>query len=137
MEDLLRRLPNFLGDKLPGVPDVILHVGTNNIETELLQTKIDRFKRLVHTVKKHAQDRVFHLTEVAPQHNVKTKVKIQKLNTAIKEMCKESTNVRFIQTNLDLLLHLRDNDIHLNWQGKQELANVMGSVVATAVSSGV
>ena len=52
-------------------------------------------------------------------------------------MCKESTNVRFIQTNLDLLLHLQDNDIHLNWQGKQELANVMGSVVATAVSSGV
>ena len=137
VEDLLRRLPNFLGDKLPGVPDVILHVGTNNIETELLQTTIDRFKRLVLTVNKHAQDRVFHLTEVPPQHNVKTNVKIQQLNVAIKDMCKESTNVRFIQSNLDPLLHLRDNDIHLNWHGKQELANVIGSVVAAAVSSAV
>ena len=110
VEDLL----NFLGDKLPGVPDVILHVGTNNIETELLQTTIDRFKRLVLTVNKHAEDRVFQLTEVPPQHNVKTNVKIQRLNIAIKDMCKESTNVRFMQSNLDPPLHLRDNDIHLN-----------------------
>lgn len=133
IEDMHRRLPNFL-EKHPSVPDVILHVGSNNVRDDTLEELINKFERLINTVEMHAKDNTFHLLEIPPQSCSDCLAKVSEINTYLRLRCKDSCNVNFWDTNL-LYSHLKKDGIHLTNLGKNELATVISELVKRVVTS--
>lgn len=115
------------------VQNVILHVGTNNVNTgENNETVRKNVKKLLATVSHKFPNAHVHISSIIPRKgNETTQNTVKSMNNIIKSMCNTS-DVMFIDNtpqfstpngNLKRQLFLRGEDIHLNYYGRIALVD--------------
>ena len=101
-------------------PDlVILHVGTNEVNSELLPERIA--KSIVDTAKNiKSEKRSVSISEEVP-HNDDLNNKVSEVNKELSRMCKKEKLPFLEYSNFNLRAHLNKSRIHLNRNSSEKL----------------